>query len=96
MPAPDVGGSDKLHHFIAYAILSLGFVLLVRTPLSLLRTSAGLIGYGVMLELLQSLTGYRQMEVLDMLANAAGVVAALPLWWTPLPLWFRRVEAAFG
>ena len=97
MPAPDLGGgSDKLYHFIVYALLSLGFVLLAGTPRRLLGVALGLIVYGVILEWLQGLTGYRQMELLDMLANSLGVIAALPLWWSPLPRWFRRVEARFG
>jgi hypothetical protein len=95
MPAPSMGGSDKLYHFFSYAGLSFGFVLLVRTIPQLALAAIGLTAYGVLLELLQGLTGYRQMEALDMLANGLGVLAAVPLWWSPLPRWFRIVERGF-
>jgi len=96
MPAPNLGGSDKLFHFFSYAGLSFGFVLLVRSLGQLSIAAIGLIAYGVLLEILQGLTGYRQMEALDMLANGLGVLAAVPLWWSPLPRWFRIVERGLG
>ncbi|MCV6604987.1 MAG: VanZ family protein [Porticoccaceae bacterium] len=37
-------------------------------PLALL-----LLGYGIAIELLQSLTGYRSMEMFDLMANVAGI-----------------------
>lgn len=51
-----------------------------------------LILYGVLLELLQGLTGYRMMDSMDMLANSLGVVTGLLVWLTPLPRWLRDVE----
>ena len=96
IPAPDIGGSDKLWHFITYAGLSAGFSLLVQRPGQLLLAALGLILYGVVLEYLQGLTGYRTMDSADMLANSTGVILGLPVWFTALPVWFRSIEGRFS
>ena len=94
LPAPDaLAGSDKLLHFLAYAGLSGLFSLLVCEARSLWWVALGLIGYGVLIELLQGLTGYRQMELYDMLANSAGVLAGMLLRLSPLPRIVRGLEA---
>lgn len=92
LPVPDMGGSDKLLHFAAYAGLSAGFALLVRNLSRLLWVVFGLVLYGVALEFLQGLTGYRLMDIADMLANTVGVVVGVAVWFTPLPIWFRKLE----
>ncbi len=97
VPVPDVGveGSDKLMHFSTYFLLSAGFTTLVRFNRSLLLIFIGLISYGVLLEFLQSLTGYRYMESYDMLANSAGVVCGLLVRFSSVPLWFRQKELQY-
>lgn len=94
IPSPDIDieGSDKFIHFFTYFILSTGFTVLVRFNSSLLFVAAGLISYGIVLEYLQGLTGYRFMEGYDMLANSAGVIAGLMVRLTAIPGWFRRIE----
>lgn len=92
MPAPDMGTSDKLLHFITYFLLSAGFTILNRLSANLALIAIGLVVYGIVLEFLQGLTGYRMMDVNDMLANSAGVMAGLLIWLTPLPGWFRTLE----
>ncbi len=88
----DIGTSDKVLHFTTYGLLSAGFTTLVRFNHQLLWVTAGLILYGILIELLQSLTGYRYMEVADMLANSAGVLSGLLLRLTSVPVWFRQIE----
>ena len=94
IPSPDIGDSDKFMHFFTYFVLSAGFTTLSRFNRSLLFIAAGLIGYGILLEFLQGMTGYRFMDVYDMLANSAGVICGLLVRVTTLPEWFRKIESA--
>jgi hypothetical protein len=76
-------GSDKVEHFLAYAALAAGAVQLFATRAALLRTGAGLVAMGVLLELAQhALTSSRSMDPADALANTAGVAAGLATAWT--------------
>lgn len=93
IPSPDIGGSDKLLHFITYFTLSAGFTTLVRHYRSLVFVAVGLIAYGAMLEFLQGLTGYRQMDLFDMMANSVGVLGGLLVRLTPVPGWLRVIES---
>jgi VanZ family protein len=74
-PAPlqlDLDRGDKLGHFLGYAALMFWFSqLYVRR--ALLATC--FVAMGVALELVQGTLGYRSLDALDMLANAAGVLA---------------------
>ena len=81
---PNVGGSDKLGHFLAYAVLSIAFSLIIRQRKSLWLILFGLIGFGILMEYLQGLTGYRYADPADALANSAGVVFGLLFHFTPL------------
>ena len=90
---PGAGVSDKLLHFSAYAGLSAGFSILVRYHRQLLWVVIGLILYGMLIEVLQGMTGYRFMEAYDVLANSAGVFCGLLIRLTPLPRWFRQFES---
>ena len=92
LPSPDIGTSDKVLHFTTYCSLSAGFTTLVRFNHQLLWVAVGLILYGILIEFLQNLTGYRYMEVADMLANSAGVFCGLLFRLTPVPVWFRQFE----
>jgi len=92
LPSPDIGANDKLMHFITYFALSAGFTTLVNRNYKLLWVASGLILYGILLEFLQGLTGYRYLELADMLANSTGVLCGLLLRLTPVPVWFRWVE----
>jgi len=92
IPAPDIDVSDKSMHFVTYFFLSAGFTTLVRFNRSLVFVVVGLISYGILLEFLQGMTGYRLMETYDMLANSAGVVCGLIVRFSFLPEWFRKIE----
>jgi VanZ family protein len=92
LPAPDMGGSDKVLHLLTYFVLAAAFSTLSRHGRQIIWIATGLICFGVMLEILQGFTGYRMMDLQDMLANSAGVLAGLMLRLTPLPEWFRELE----
>ncbi|MEH6640000.1 MAG: hypothetical protein V7717_12035 [Porticoccaceae bacterium] len=66
-------GQDKMMHAASYAVLyTLGWLsfpgLVFRWPLFV-----GLLCYGVVIEILQQLTGYRFMELWDVVANTLGL-----------------------
>jgi len=92
IPGPDIGASDKLAHFLTYAILSAGFSLIVEQRRSLWRVLFGLIAYGLLLEFLQGLTGYRYEDMADALANSLGVITGLGFYFSPLRDILRRFE----
>jgi len=90
-PGADI--NDKLLHFSAYTGLSAGFSTLVHSHRQLSGVAVGLIGFGILIEILQGLTGYRFMEALDVLANSVGVLCGLLIRLTPFPRWFRLFES---
>ena len=92
MPAPAVGVSDKLSHVLTYLILGAWFALLAANRRILAWTLLGLIGYGMLIEWLQGMTGYRYAEWGDVLANGAGTVAGSVLHFTPLRTLFRYID----
>jgi VanZ family protein len=96
-PAPDsVGVStwDKLGHFLIYAVLMLWFAGIYR-PSRYLVIAIALILLGGLLELLQSLTGYRMGDWNDFLANGAGVLLGVALARLALGGWCARIEDRF-
>jgi len=68
---PDVPGSDKTHHFIAYALLMLPAAL--RQPKYYLTIIVGFIAFSGAIELIQPYVN-RYGEWLDMFANALGLI----------------------
>ena len=92
IPAPDLGGNDKIGHFIAYALLSTWFSLLVEQRKSLWQILFGLIAYGLLLEFLQSLTSYRSGDLADAVANSLGVMTGLAFYFSPLRRILRKVD----
>jgi len=94
LPAPDIRGSDKIAHFTAYLVLTILFWLArygtARPNLSDLRVYYILIimlCYGAVDEISQQLVPNRFADVVDWLANTAGVVTGLFIvmvlrrWW---------------
>jgi len=92
MPVPDTGVNDKFSHLLTYFLLAGWFSLLARDRVMLAWTLAALIAYGMLLELLQSQTGYRFAEWGDVVANGVGAVAGIALYFTPLRRLFRSVD----
>ena len=82
-PAVPQGG-DKLEHFAAYGVLAGAAVQLFATRRALLCAGVGLLGLGVAMEIVQgACTTTRQMDALDALANALGVLAGMASARTP-------------
>jgi len=71
---PPVPGTDKIHHMIAYAFLTIPTAL--RKPKGWVLYGLFFIAYSGAVELLQPLVN-RYGEWLDMAANTAGVVSGL-------------------
>ena len=92
IPAPDLGGNDKIGHFMAYAMLSAWFSLLVEQRKSLWSILFGLIAYGLFLELLQGLTSYRSGDLADAVANSLGVITGLAFYFSPLRQLLRKLD----
>lgn len=70
--------ADKVLHFAVYSLVSgwwFGFFPEVRWFVVV----AGMLLLGYVLELLQGLTGYRDYSLLDMAANACGILVAAVL-----------------
>ena len=69
-------------HVVTYFVLAGWFGLLASKPAALVMTIVGLTLFGVLLELLQGMTGYRYAEWADVAANVSGtligVFAGLP------------------
>jgi VanZ family protein len=92
MPAPQVGVSDKVAHVLTYAVLGAWFGLLASNRLVLSWTVAGLLGYGIVLELLQGTTSYRFAEWADVVANGGGILIGTTLYFTPLKRFLAHVD----
>lgn len=93
MPMPDIGVGDKPSHLLTYLVLSGWFCLLARTHRILACTVAALIAYGVLIEGLQGLTGYRYAEWGDVIANGAGCLLGSIGYFTPLRRLLQRIDA---
>ena len=71
---PRFPAADKIMHGIVYAAMMLWFGFLYRSRRSLVFYGSLFITLGIALDLLQGTTAYRSMEILDMIANAFGVL----------------------
>jgi VanZ family protein len=92
MPAPDLGVGDKLSHLLTYTLLSGWFCLLARHRVALACSIGGLIAYGMMIEWLQGLTGYRYAEWGDVIANGAGCLLGALGYLSPLRRAFAGID----
>lgn len=79
---PGVSVWDKLAHAVNYALLTILLMSVVpRLPLWIVATIVS--AFGGAIELVQSATGYRSGDWLDMLANLVGVsvsIGGMMLW----------------
>jgi VanZ family protein len=82
MPAPEAlplqTGWDKSDHALAFLVL--GLLGLAGWPAAPGRLLSALVGYGVLIELLQGTTSYRSAQWSDLIADVVGLVAAACLW----------------
>lgn len=69
----ELGKSDKLNHFLAYAILSLNFGFLSTKNRSYFIGIPFLIAYGLLIEFFQGFVPGRDPSFYDALANSVGV-----------------------
>lgn len=89
LPAVEV--SDKLLHGLAFAFLMVWFSALY--PLARAwRVALALLGYGVVMELLQGLSGERSAELGDLVADVVGIAAGWLLAWSGLHRWCHWLE----
>lgn len=73
-PHIDVEQGDKLGHLGSYGLLMLWFALLYARPRVQLAYAAAFTAMGIALEFVQRRLGYRDFEVLDMVADLTGVL----------------------
>ena len=85
--------SDKVLHAMTFAFLFIWFAGLAERGRRW-QVFTGLLVYGLLMEVLQSLTPYRHMSVGDFLADAAGLGAGWLLCLAGLGGWAVRVEAS--
>ena len=88
---PDLGVSDKSSHLFAYFLLSGWFCLLAGNHRVFVLSLLGLLGFGLVIEALQGLSGYRHAEWGDVVANASGCLLGAFAYAAPL----RRIFARF-
>ena len=77
----NVANGDKYGHVAAYAVLTYWFMQLYEDTRSRLFIVSGLFALGVVLEILQFVTGYRSMDAVDAAADALGIA----LGWLAAP-----------
>lgn len=95
VPMPDVDGSDKIGHFLAYFALAAAAVQLYARWPALLGAGIGLVLLGIGLEYAQgALTDTRMQDPADALANTLGVIAGLATRLTPARDVLLHLEAA--
>ena len=70
----ELGKHDKVNHFIAYAVLSFNYGLVVKKLRKHLWGLPFLIAYGLFMEFCQGFVPGREQSFLDALANGAGVI----------------------
>lgn len=70
--------SDKLEHLLAYFILMGWFGQLYPALSQQIISALSFVLMGILLEFIQGWSGYRMFDLLDMMANASGVLLG---WW---------------
>jgi VanZ family protein len=70
---------DKLHHFIAYAVLCYFAIKSFGRQYSFLQIGLAIAIFGLLVEFAQSLTSHRLGDIYDLIANIAGVLT-VALW----------------
>lgn len=70
-------GWDKANHALAFGVMALLGALAY--PARLGRILLGLLAYGVLIEVLQGFTGYRDKDWHDVIADGVGLLLAWPL-----------------
>jgi VanZ family protein len=77
----ELGKHDKVNHFIAYAVLSFNYGLVVKKLRKHLWGLPFLIAYGLFMEFCQGFVPGREQSFLDALANSLGVLIGFLSHW---------------
>ena len=85
-------GVDKLQHALAYSLLMLWFCQVYVVLGTCIRLLLMLVTMGVIIEILQGMSGYRSFEYADMLANLIGVLIGWGLMRTRMGRIFTTLE----
>lgn len=67
---------DKLHHLLAYAVLCWFLLCAYEKQHKLWILAISLAAFGGLVEVAQSYTGYRQADLMDLMANCTGIFLA--------------------
>lgn len=94
---PDIGidNGDKIEHLLAYGLLMAWFAQIYIESKYRLRLMLGFILMGVLLEVLQGMTGFRTYSYADMAANSSGVFIGLLLSRGPMAQLLQQFERRF-
>ena len=96
MPHPpepaSFAGADKVEHVLAYAMLMLWFCQGYVGLGTRIRLLLSLVAMGVGIEFLQRMSGYRQFEYADMLADLTGVLLGWGMAQTRMGYVLRMLE----
>ena len=90
------GQGDKGLHVLAYAVLTGWFACIYDERNWRRRFSVGFIAMGIALECIQPLTGLREFELVDMVANTSGVLVGWMLAPPRVPNVLQWVEWALS
>ncbi len=89
----DLGiGVDKLGHAVVFFCLAIWFAGQYRTA-ALWRVAVGLMAFGLLIEICQSVVGYRSAEWLDVAADAVGIALGIGVALLGAGGWSQRVES---
>lgn len=94
---PDIGieDGDKLEHLLAYASLMAWWSQLYISSPSRRKLGLACLALGAAMELAQGLTPARSPDLLDLLANATGILLGWLAAPPRLPNFYERLAAAF-
>jgi VanZ family protein len=92
MRDPRIANSDKWFHAITFMLLTIWFSGQYARR-SYWRIALGMLAFGAFIEICQRmLTTYRSAEMLDLVADVAGILAGLLVAWAGVGGWSLRVE----
>ncbi|MEX2125510.1 MAG: VanZ family protein [Woeseia sp.] len=83
--------SDKLWHGVTFMILTVWFAGQYSRR-SYWRLAVGLLAFGALIEICQRMLSYRSAEMMDLVADAVGILAGLLIACAGVGGWSLRVE----
>ena len=87
-----MGFGDKVAHFLAFFILMIWFSGVFRVRLTP-WVALGLLGFGILIEIIQSRLPYRSAELADVMFNAGGILLAWGLAAAGIGRWMTFLES---